>query len=74
MLVSFAGHGMERGGQAFLLPSDAQISDQISFLEETAISMNRVKERIKETGVGQVVVLLDACRNDPGGRADAPNP
>ena len=74
LLVSFAGHGMERGGQAFLLPSDAQISDQISFLEETAISMNRVKERIKETGVGQVVLLLDACRNDPGGRADAPNP
>jgi tetratricopeptide (TPR) repeat protein len=74
LLVSFAGHGMERGGQAFLLPSDAQISDQISFLEETAISMNRVKERIKETGVSQVVVLLDACRNDPGGRADAINP
>jgi tetratricopeptide (TPR) repeat protein len=74
LLISFAGHGMERGGQAFLMPSDAQISDQISFLEETAISINRVKERIKETGVGQVLVLLDACRNDPGGRADAPNP
>ncbi len=73
LLVSFAGHGMEREGQAFLLPSDAQISDQISFLEETAISINRVKERIKQTGVAQVVVLLDACRNDPGGRADAPN-
>ena len=74
LVVSFAGHGMERGGQAFLLPSDAQISDQISFLEETAISTNRVKDRIKETGVSQVVLLLDACRNDPGGRADAPNP
>ncbi|MDQ1639674.1 MAG: hypothetical protein QOF62_3013 [Pyrinomonadaceae bacterium] len=74
LLISFAGHGMERGGQAFLMPSDSQISDQISFLEETAISINRVKDRIKETGVGQVLVLLDACRNDPGGRADAPNP
>ena len=74
LLISFAGHGMEREGQAFLMPSDAQISDQISFLEETAISINRVKERIKQTGVGQVLVLLDACRNDPGGRADAPNP
>jgi tetratricopeptide (TPR) repeat protein len=73
LLVSFAGHGMERGGQAFLLPADAQISDQISFLEETAISMSRVRSWIKETGVGQVVLLLDACRNDPGGRADAPN-
>jgi len=74
LLVSFAGHGMERAGQAFLLPADAQISDQISFLEETAISMSRVKSWIKETGVGQVLLLLDACRNDPGGRADAPNP
>ena len=74
LLVSFAGHGMERGGQAFLLPSDAQISDQISFLEETALSTARIKERIKETGVAQVLLLLDACRNDPGGRADAPNP
>jgi tetratricopeptide (TPR) repeat protein/uncharacterized caspase-like protein len=73
LLVSFAGHGMERGGQAFLLPADAQISDSISFLEETAISMSRVKAWIKETGVGQVLLLLDACRNDPGGRADAPN-
>ena len=73
LLVSFAGHGMERAGQAFLLPADAQISDSISFLEETAISMTRVKAWIKETGVGQVVLLLDACRNDPGGRADAPN-
>jgi outer membrane lipoprotein-sorting protein len=74
LLVSFAGHGMERNGQAYLLPSDAQISDDITFLEETAVSVARMKERIRATGVGQVVVLLDACRNDPGGRADAPNP
>jgi hypothetical protein len=74
LLISFSGHGMERGGHAFLLPSDAQISDQISFLEDTAISVNRVRELIKGTGVAQVMVLLDACRNDPGGRADAPNP
>jgi len=73
LLISFSGHGMERGGQAFLLPSDAQISDQISFLEDTAISVPRMRELIRATGVGQVMVLLDACRNDPGGRADAPN-
>ena len=73
LLVSFAGHGMERGGQAYLLPSDAQINDDVTFMEETAVSVARMKERIRATGVGQVLVLLDACRNDPGGRADAPN-
>ncbi|HSE97956.1 MAG TPA: caspase family protein, partial [Blastocatellia bacterium] len=30
--------------------------------------------RIKKTGVGQVVLILDACRNDPIGRANADNP
>src|SRR4030095_8219762 len=74
LLISFSGHGMERSSQAFLLPSDAQISDQISFLSETAINVNRIKDQIKEIGVSQVIVMLDACRNDPGGRADAPNP
>jgi hypothetical protein len=74
LLISFSGHGMERGGHAFLLPTDAQISDQISFLEDTAVSVSRMRELIRSTGVGQVMVLLDACRNDPGGRADAPNP
>jgi len=74
LIVSFAGHGMERSGQAYLLPTDAQLSDDISLLEETAISVTRIKDRIRATGVGQVVVVLDACRNDPGGRADAPNP
>jgi hypothetical protein len=73
LLVSFSGHGIERGGHAFLLPSDAQISDQISFLEDTAVSVTRMRELIRDTRVAQVMVLLDACRNDPGGRADAPN-
>jgi hypothetical protein len=74
LLFSFSGHGMERGGHAYLLPSDAQITDDVTFLEETAVSISRMHERIKASGVGQVLVLLDACRNDPGGRADAPNP
>lgn len=73
LLFSFAGHGMERSNQAYLLPSDAQIADEISFLEDTALSINRIKERIRTMGLLQVMILLDACRNDPGGRADAPN-
>jgi hypothetical protein len=74
LLVAFAGHGMERGGQAYLLPSDAQVSNDVRLLEETAINVTRMKEAIKETGVSQVVLILDACRNDPVGRANADNP
>lgn len=74
LLVSFAGHGMEREGRAFLLPSDAQVSGDVDLLEQTAINVQQVRERVKKTGVGQVLLILDACRNDPVGRADAPNP
>jgi hypothetical protein len=74
LLLSFAGHGVERGGQAFLLPSDAQVSNDVDLLEQTAINVKQVKEKIQKTGVGQVVLILDACRNDPVGRANADNP
>lgn len=74
LLVSFSGHGIERGGQAFLLPSDATAGNDVGLLEETAISVVRMHDRIRATGVGQVLVLLDACRNDPTtGRADSTN-
>jgi len=74
LLLSFAGHGIERSGQAFLLPSDAQVSDDVELLEQTAINVSQIKDRIKKIGVTQVLLILDACRNDPVGRANADNP
>src|SRR6266480_4326813 len=74
LLLSFAGHGIERGGQAFLLPSDSQVSNDVDLLEQTAINVAQVKDRIKKIGVKQVLMILDACRNDPVGRANADNP
>ena len=73
LLVAFAGHGIERNAKAFLLPSDAQFSDDIVFLEETALSVTRIMEYIRATAVQQVVLVLDACRNDPAGRGDSAN-
>jgi hypothetical protein len=74
LLISFAGHGIERGGQAFLLPSDSQVSNDVDLLEQTAINVTTIKDRVKKIGVGQVLMILDACRNDPVGRANADNP
>jgi tetratricopeptide (TPR) repeat protein len=73
LVISFAGHGIEQNTQAYLLPSDAQISDDIAFLEETSLSVSRMRDRIRAMGVQQVVLILDACRSDPMGRADMPN-
>lgn len=75
LLVAFAGHGIEREGKAYLLPSDAQVSGDITLLEDTAINVEEMRKRIVQTGVGQVVMILDACRNDPSaGRGDSDNP
>ena len=74
LLISFAGHGIERGGQAFLLPSDSQVSNDVDLLEQTAINVSQIRDRIKKIGVKQVLMIVDACRNDPVGRANADNP
>jgi len=74
LLISFAGHGIERGGQAFLLPADSQVSNDVDLLEQTAINVSQIKDRIRKIGVKQVLMILDACRNDPVGRANADNP
>jgi len=73
LLFSFSGHGMERNGSAFLIPSDAQLSEDVEFLQQTAVSVEYVKKSIRESPAEQVLLLIDACRNQPGGRAAAPN-
>lgn len=65
-LFSFAGHGIERDGKGFLIPSDAQLGDDVEFLEETALSLESFKSRVRSMRVAQAVLLIDACRTDPG--------
>jgi formylglycine-generating enzyme required for sulfatase activity len=75
LLVAFAGHGIERGGSAYLMPMDALMSDDVSLLEDTSINVERVKKLIRATDAAQVIFILDACRNDPAaGRSGANNP
>jgi hypothetical protein len=75
LLVSFSGHGIERGGRAFLIPSDAISTEDVELLEDTAIAVENMKRQMKNTQVQQVLFLIDACRNDPtSGRSDSTNP
>jgi hypothetical protein len=71
LLVSFSGHGIERDGQAFLLPTDAQLNGGLGLLEQTAINAEVIKKWIRDMGISQVLMILDACRNNPSaGRGD----
>ena len=56
----FAGHGRRERERDFLMPSDADAGN----VEETAIPVSLVTERVRRCGAENVILLLDACRND----------
>lgn len=65
VLVAFSGHGTvsrrQQRGEAFLLPMDGFLSR----LESTALKLSELRNEIEQSGVEQVMVIVDACRNDP---------
>ncbi len=56
----FSGHGIRHQDRDYLMPCDANPRD----VEYTAISINYVTERLRRCGADNVVLLLDACRNE----------
>lgn len=73
LLFSFSGHGISVGNQAFLIPSNGRITKNQTLLKNLAIDVSEIRNAIQEIKVKQVLMLLDACRNEPG-KGDTPNP
>lgn len=62
-VVFYAGHGIEVGGENYLIPVDAKLKSDTRIKFE-AVSLNDILSAI-EGGNGIKLVLLDACRNNP---------
>ena len=62
----FAGHGKRYKGVDYLLPSDADPGN----VEKTALSIREIGDRLRRSGAGNVILLIDACRDedDRGGQ------
>lgn len=56
----FSGHGMRHEDRDYLLPSNANPRG----IEQTAISVNYVSERLRRSGADNVILFLDACRDE----------
>jgi formylglycine-generating enzyme required for sulfatase activity/uncharacterized caspase-like protein len=56
----FAGHGRRERDRDYLMPIDADPGN----VEETAIPISFLTERLRRSGAENVVLLLDACRNE----------
>ena len=54
----FSGHGMPHNGSDYLMPCDGDPGD----IENTAIPINFVTERLRRCGADNVILILDACR------------
>ena len=55
----FSGHGIRHVNRDYLMPCDGDAED----IENTAIPINFVTERLRRCGADNVVLILDACRN-----------
>ncbi|NER24355.1 MAG: SUMF1/EgtB/PvdO family nonheme iron enzyme [Symploca sp. SIO1C2] len=55
----FVGHGLRYDGHEYLLLSDTNPSE----ITKTALSINYLTQRLRQFGADNVILLLDACRN-----------
>ncbi len=55
----FSGHGIRHADRDYLMPCDGDPED----IENTAIEINFVSERLRRCGADNVVLVLDACRS-----------
>ena len=62
-VVFFAGHGMETGGENWLVPIDAELKTDLD-TEQEAISLRAIMLTVSAASKLGLVVL-DACRNNP---------
>jgi hypothetical protein len=60
----YAGHGVQSGGENFLIPVDANIPSE-NYLRNRALSVQVILDDINDAGNGLNVVILDACRDNP---------
>ena len=62
-VVFYAGHGMEVGGENWLIPVDAELRSDTD-TENEAVSLKGITHQVgKASQLG--LVILDACRNNP---------
>ncbi len=61
-LLYYAGHGIEAGGENFLVPVNARLPSTGSAAD--LIALSRLVEELRRT-VPVTIVLLDACRDNP---------
>jgi len=72
-LFYFAGHGITRDRESYLLAVNTDVSSTRR-VQMTSVPIAVLRDAIGGIPAREKILILDACRNDPApGRSDAPN-
>ncbi len=66
-LFYYAGHGIQVGGENFLIPVNAKIESETD-VRYKAVPMGQILGKMGEARNGLNIVILDACRDNPFSR------
>jgi uncharacterized caspase-like protein len=64
-VLFFAGHGVQINNQNYLLPVDMEPPKRERDVEDQAVSLQVVQEKIAQAHAKFTLVVVDACRNNP---------
>lgn len=70
LIFYFAGHGVTLAGEPYLLTEEADNRSALT-LKVSALHGGALLASLREIQIGNVWVVLDACRNHPGNKADS---
>ena len=62
----YAGHGVQSGGENYLIPVDANIPSE-NYLRNRTVTVQTVLDELNDARNSLNVVVLDACRDNPFG-------
>jgi formylglycine-generating enzyme required for sulfatase activity len=63
-LFFYSGHGMQIGGENYLIPVDLAVRDEAQ-VRYRSVHANEILDRMEEHGAALKVIILDACRDNP---------
>ena len=61
----YAGHGVQSGGDNYLIPVDASNIQSEHHLRQRAVSVQAMLDNFNDSGNTLNVIVLDACRDNP---------
>jgi uncharacterized caspase-like protein len=64
-LVYYAGHGVEVKGGNYMLPVDLPADASENYVEDEAVSAQRLLRDLDDQGARVRILILDACRDNP---------